>query len=57
MDKIIMKEPLISVLLCTYNDEKYIYKAVKSILDQTFEDFEFIVRDKILNPCQKIGRG
>ena len=43
MDKIIMKEPLISVLLCTYNDEKYIYKAVKSILDQTFEDFEFII--------------
>ena len=38
-----MKEPLISVLLCTYNDEKYIYKAVKSILDQTFEDFEFII--------------
>ena len=43
MDKIIMKEPLISVLLCTYNDEKYIYKAVKSILDQTFENFEFII--------------
>ena len=38
-----MKEPLISVLLCTYNDEKYIYKAVKSILDQTFENFEFII--------------
>ena len=38
-----MKEPLISVLLCTYNDEKYIYRAVKSILDQTFEDFEFII--------------
>ena len=52
MDKIIMKEPLISVLLCTYNDEKYIYKAVKSILDQTFEDFEFI----IINDGSKIGR-
>jgi len=38
-----MKEPLISVLLCTYNDEKYIYEAVNSILNQTFNNFEFII--------------
>lgn len=38
-----MKEPLLSVLLCTYNDEKYIKQAIDSILSQTFKDFEFII--------------
>lgn len=35
----------ISVLLCTYNDEKYIKEAVTSILDQTYPYFEFIIVD------------
>lgn len=38
-----MNEPLISVLLCTYNDEKYIKDAIESILNQTFKKFEFII--------------
>lgn len=38
-----MSEPLISVLLCTYNDEKYIKDAIESILNQTFKKFEFII--------------
>ena len=37
------KYPLISVVLCTYNDEKYIADSIQSVLDQTFRDFEFII--------------
>lgn len=37
------KYPLISVVLCTYNDEKYIADTIQSVLDQTFRDFEFII--------------
>ncbi|QAT41917.1 glycosyltransferase [Aminipila luticellarii] len=37
--------PKISVVMPTYNAEKYLREAVKSILDQTFSDFEFLVID------------
>jgi len=33
----------ISVLLSTYNDEKYIKKSIQSVLDQTYPYFEFII--------------
>lgn len=35
--------PLISVVMCCYNAEKYINKSIDSILSQTFKDFEFII--------------
>lgn len=35
----------ISVIMPAYNTEKYIGKAIESILQQTFEDFEFIIID------------
>ena len=35
--------PLISVVMGIYKDEKYVKKAVTSILDQSFSDFEFII--------------
>ena len=35
--------PLISVVLVTYQHEKYIAEAIQSILDQTFEDFELVI--------------
>lgn len=38
-----MKKPLISVIIPTYNAEKYLPKAIDSILNQTFKDFEFII--------------
>lgn len=38
-------EPLVSVVMSVYNRESYIVEAVKSILDQTFSDFEFIIVD------------
>ena len=35
--------PKISVIMPVYNAEKYIREAIESILNQTFEDFEFII--------------
>ena len=39
-----MNEPIyLSVVLSTYNEEKYIAKSIQSILDQTYPYFEFII--------------
>jgi len=35
--------PLISVLMPVYNGEKYIEEAIKSVLNQTFTDFELLI--------------
>lgn len=35
--------PLVSVLITVFNDELHIEQAVRSILDQTFQDFEIII--------------
>jgi glycosyltransferase involved in cell wall biosynthesis len=37
----------ISVIISTFNDEKFISESIESILNQTFQDFEFI----IINDC------
>jgi hypothetical protein len=37
--------PVVSVVMCTYNGEKYLRPAIESILNQTFREFEFIVVD------------
>jgi glycosyltransferase involved in cell wall biosynthesis len=39
------KFPSVSVLMPAYNAEKYIAEAIESILNQTFQDFEFIIVD------------
>jgi glycosyltransferase involved in cell wall biosynthesis len=39
------KTPTISVCLVTYNHERYVAESIRSILDQTFDDFELIVVD------------
>jgi len=37
-------KPIISVLMSAYNTEiKYLQKSIESVLDQTFENFEFII--------------
>lgn len=38
-------KPLISVIMPVFNAELYVEEAVRSILDQTFRDFEFIIVD------------
>lgn len=40
-----MAEPKISVLIPMYNRKHYISDAVNSVLNQTFQDFEIIIRD------------
>ena len=37
--------PKISVIICTYNHAQYIKKAIDSVLNQTYQDFEIIVVD------------
>lgn len=39
------KAPLVSVVLASYNHEKFIGEAIKSVLDQTIENIELIVVD------------
>ena len=39
------QNPAISVIMSTYNEEKYIETSLKSILNQTFGDFEIIIVD------------
>lgn len=43
--------PLVSVLLPIYNAEKYLHDAVRSILNQTFRDFELIAFDDGSTDC------
>ena len=38
-----MNPPLVSVMMPVYNVGRYVGKAVESILNQTFEDFEFLI--------------
>ena len=37
--------PMISVVMPTYNGEKFIHEAIDSIINQTYSDFEFIIVD------------
>ena len=39
------KEPSLSVIMGVYNGQPFLSKAIESILNQTFTDFEFIICD------------
>jgi len=41
----VSNNPKISILLSAYNAEKYISESIKSILSQTFIDFELLISD------------
>jgi glycosyltransferase involved in cell wall biosynthesis len=38
-------EPLVSVIMPVYNQEKYLADCIESVLNQTYRDFEFIILD------------
>ena len=37
--------PRVTVLMSTYNGEKYLRESIESVLNQTFSDFEFLIID------------
>ncbi len=39
------KEPLVSVLLCTYNAERFIVPTIKSIISQSYKNLEILILD------------
>ena len=41
----LMKKPLVSVLICTYNAEKTIKQTLESVLHQTYENIEVLIHD------------
>jgi glycosyltransferase involved in cell wall biosynthesis len=43
--KINLSEPLVSVVMPNYNNEKYLAEAIESVLNQSYSNFELIVVD------------
>jgi glycosyltransferase involved in cell wall biosynthesis len=41
--------PTVSVIVTTYNRQEYLFETVRSILNQTFQDFELIIVDNFSN--------
>jgi glycosyltransferase involved in cell wall biosynthesis len=37
--------PKVSILMAVYNGEKYLHESISSILNQTFQNFEFLIID------------
>jgi alpha-1,3-rhamnosyltransferase len=40
-----MEKPLVSVIIPSYNHQKYVQKTIESIVNQTYDNFELIVID------------
>ena len=45
MQKIKLKDPLVSVLMNCFNGEKYLREATESVLTQTYQNWELIFWD------------
>jgi len=42
-------EPLVSIIIATYNREKYLKRAIQSIFEQSYKNFEIIIVDDSTN--------
>jgi len=56
-----MSQPLVSVVMCVFNEEDYIEDTIDSILAQTLADFEFIIvndgsTDRTLDLLETFGK-
>lgn len=40
-----MSDPTVSVVMASYNHERFVHETVASVMAQTFQDFEFVVTD------------
>ena len=40
------QEPLVSVITVTYNSAKYVRDAIESVLNQTYSNFEYILKTR-----------
>ncbi|MBT6052590.1 MAG: glycosyltransferase [Candidatus Scalindua sp.] len=50
-----LNNPVVSIIMSVYNEQAHVGEAVESILNQTFNDFEFIIlNDGSLDLTQKI---
>ncbi|WP_270527125.1 glycosyltransferase family 2 protein [Holdemanella biformis] len=49
----VTKTPLVSVIMSTYNDEEFINESISSILNQTYNNFEFIIINDASNDDTK----
>lgn len=45
MPQTVTPQPLVSVVMCTYNGTKYLDEQVRSILDQDYENMELVIVD------------
>src|SRR4051812_16976309 len=48
-----MNQPLVSFVIASYNYERFIGKAIQSILQQTVQDFEIIVVDDVSSDASR----
>jgi len=50
-----MKKPMVTILMPVYNGQKYLKEVMKSIVNQTFRNFEFlIINDGSIDKTEKI---
>ena len=45
----VQKNILASILINNFNNQKYIYKCLKSCLNQSYKNFEIIIHDDCSN--------
>ena len=47
MNKQFSDQPLVSIIMNCYNGEAYLAESIKSVLSQTYENWELIIWDNL----------